>query len=74
MFTPSAHIIIIDGPQGTGRKMFAFELALTLLYSAQRTAIVLADDSPLRQAIQKRRVLLPQLLTPAIINRKDFYP
>ena len=73
MFTPSAHIIIIDGPQGTGRKMFAFELALTLLYSAQRTAIVLADDSPLRQAIQKRRVLLPQLLTPAIINRKDFY-
>jgi hypothetical protein len=73
MFTPKAHIIIIDGALGAGRKMFAFELALTLLYNAQRTALVLADDSPLRQAIQKRRVLLPQLLTPEIISRKDFY-
>lgn len=73
MFTPKAHIIIIDGALGAGRKMFTFELALTLLYNAQRTAIVLSDDSPLRQAIQKRRVLLPQLLTPEIISRKDFY-
>jgi len=73
MFTPKAHIIIIDGPKGTGRKMLAFELALALLYNAQRTAIVLSDDSPLRQVLQKRRALLPQLLTPNIINRNDFY-
>lgn len=73
MFTPKAHIIIIDGPTDSGRNTLCFELALTLLYNAQRTAIVLAEDSPLRQAIKKRRMLLPQLLTPAIIDREAFY-
>jgi hypothetical protein len=73
MFTPKAHIIVIDGPKNTGRKMLSFELALTLLYNAQRTAIVLANDSPLRQTLQKRRILLPQLLSPMIIERENFY-
>jgi hypothetical protein len=73
MFTPKAHIVVIDGPKNTGRKMLTFELALALLYNAQRTAIVLAKDSPLRQVIQKRHTLLPQLLSPIIIERENFY-
>ena len=73
MFIPKAHIIIIDGPKGAGRKMFAFELALALLYNAQRTAIMLTPDSPLHQAIKKRVAMLPQLLSPAIITRENFY-
>ena len=73
MFEPKAHIIAIDGTKGTGRKTLCFELAVTLLHNAQRTAIVLADDSPLRNTLKKRMMLLPQLLTPAIINRQDFY-
>ena len=73
MFTPKAHIIIIDGQTDSGRNTLCFELALTLLYNAQRTAIVLAKDSPLRQVLKNRLLRLPQLLTPAIINREDFY-
>ena len=73
MFTPKAHIIIIDGPKGAGRKMFAFELALALLYNAQRTAIMLTPNSPLHQAIKKRSAMLPQLLSPTIITRENFY-
>jgi len=73
MFTPKAHIIIIDGPTDSGRNTLCFELALTLLYNAQRTALVLSEDSPLRQAIKKRLTLLPQLLTPSIISREEFY-
>lgn len=73
MFTPKAHIIIIDGAPNSGRKTLTFELALTLLYNAQRTALVLSPDSPLRQIIKKRKAILPQLLTPDIINQEDFY-
>lgn len=72
MFTPKAHIIIIDGPKGSGRNTLCFELALALLYNAQRTAIVLPPDSPLRNAIANRRKRMPQLLTPAILDRENF--
>ena len=73
MFTPKAHIIIIDGAEGSGRNTLCFELALALLYNAQRTAIVLPPDSPLRKAIINRQKKLPQLLTPVILNRENFY-
>jgi len=73
MFTPKAHIISIDGPDGAGRNTLCFELALTLLYNAQRTAIVLDADSPLRKTIRNRQQKIPQLLTPAILDKKDFY-
>ena len=73
MFTPSAHIIIIDGEKNSGRNMLCFELALLLLYNAQRTAIALTPDSPLHEVIKKRRIIMPQLLTPDIINLSDFY-
>ena len=73
MFTPKAHIIIIDGQEGSGRNTFAFELALTLLYNAQRTALVLTPDSPLRETVKKRKILMSEQLTPSIINRDDFY-
>ena len=73
MFIPKAHIIVIDGKENSGRNTLCFELALVLLYNAQKTAIVLADDSPLQATIKKRLNLLPQLLTPSIIKREDFY-
>lgn len=72
MFTPKAHIIIIDGAEGSGRNTLCFELALTLLYNAQRTAIVLPPDSPLRKTIANRQKKMPQLLTPAILDRENF--
>lgn len=73
MFTPKAHIIIIDGEKNSGRNMLCFELALILLYNAQRTALVLSPDSPLREALKKRRLTMPQLLTPAVISFDEFY-
>lgn len=73
MFTPKAHIIVIDGKENSGRNMLCFELALVLLYNAQKTAIVLSNDSPLQTTIKKRLNLLPQLLTPTIITKDDFY-
>ncbi|MBP5698867.1 MAG: hypothetical protein J6W96_05025 [Alphaproteobacteria bacterium] len=73
MFIPKAHIIIIDGEPASGKNTLCFELALMLLYNAQRTAVVLPPDSPLREAFKKRSKLLPQLLTPTIITRQDFY-
>ena len=73
MFTPKAHIIVIDGEKNSGRNMLCFELALLLLYNAQRTAIVLSPDSPLHESLKKRRMSLPQLLTPDIISPADFY-
>ena len=73
MFTPKAHIISIDGPKGSGRNTLCFELALTLLYNAQRTAIVLDAESPLRVAIKNRQKKMPELLTPVILDKKDFY-
>lgn len=73
MFTPKAHIIVIDGKESSGRNMLCFELALVLLYNAQKTAIVLSDDSPLKTTLKKRLNLLPQLLTPTIINKENFY-
>lgn len=73
MFIPQAHIIIIDGAQNSGRKTFALELAVTLLHNAQKTALVLSDDSPLRQTISQRHEKLSALLTPAVLNREEFY-
>ena len=73
MFDPKAHIIIVDGQSNTNRDTFCFELALALLYNAQKTAFVLSADSPLREIIKKRHLLLPELLSPAIINKEDFY-
>ena len=73
MFTPKAHIIIIDGKKNSGRNTLCFELALALLYSAQRTAIVASADSPLWQTVKERRKTMPELLTPAIITREEFY-
>ncbi len=73
MFIPKAHIIVIDGEKNSGRNMLCFELALILLYNAQRTAIVLAPDSPLREVLKKRRLTMSQLLTPTVITFDEFY-
>ncbi|MBO5285202.1 MAG: hypothetical protein J6B00_04925 [Alphaproteobacteria bacterium] len=72
MPAPDVHIVIIDGKPGSGRKTLAFELALTLLYNAQKTALLLTPDSPLRKTLQKRKEKFPTLLTPAILNREEF--
>lgn len=67
-----AHIIIIDGENGTGRKTLCLELAVALLYSQLKTAIVLNTDSPLAQTIAKRRHLSAALPVPDILSRSDF--
>lgn len=67
------HVVIIDGPARSGKKTLGFELALALLYNNQKTALLLAGDSPLRQTLQKRRQLYPELLTPEILSRDTFY-
>ena len=67
-----AHIIIIDGASGTGKKTLCFELALVLLYNQQKTALVLSDDSPLRQTLELRKARFPELPLPTVLSRKDF--
>ncbi|MBR1374318.1 hypothetical protein IJ556_07730 [bacterium] len=73
MFKPETHIIVIDGEPATGKNMLCFELSLILLYNAQRTAIVVDVDSPLRETIKKRIQAIPQLLTPTLLTRSEFY-
>ena len=64
-----SHIIILDGKKESGRKTLSFELALVLMYNNQKTALLLDNDSPMRQTLAKRPKDLP---TPAIINRENF--
>ncbi len=72
MTTSSAHIITVDGSPSSGKKLFCLELAITLLYNEQKTAILLPYDSPLRSIIQKRSSTNIDLPIPDIINREDF--
>ena len=67
-----AHIIIIDGETGTGKKTFGLELSLVLLYNQQKTALVLSTDSPLRQTLNLRKTQFPELPSPAILTREEF--
>lgn len=67
-----AHTIIIDGANGSGRKMLGFELALVLLYNMQKTALLLTPNSTLKQTILARQTQYPNLPTPQILNREDF--
>ncbi len=67
-----AHIIIIDGVAGSGRKTLCFELALTLLYNAQKTALLLQPNSPLRQTLMIRKKQYPNLPIPEILNQNEF--
>lgn len=67
-----AHIIIIDGEHGVGKKTFCFELAIILLYNQQKTALVLSTDSPLRQTLERRKKQFPALPLPAILSREEF--
>lgn len=73
MFKTKAHIILIDGKTEALRDMLCFELALTLLYNAQKTAIIIPSSSSLHQTISNRLKTLPQLLSPTILEEKDFY-
>lgn len=67
-----AHIIIVDGETGVGKKTFCFELALVLLYNQQKTALVLSADSPLHQTLHLRKTQFPELPLPAILTRESF--
>ncbi len=67
-----AHIIIIDGTSQSGKKLFGLELAITLMYNNQKTAILIPNDSPLQKIINKRKETHPFLPTPNIITRKNF--
>lgn len=72
MSDTNAHIIIVDGETGVGKKTFCFELALILLYNQQKTALLLAADSPLRKTLHLRKTQFPQLPIPTIITREEF--
>ena len=72
MQTSKAHIIIVDGTPSSGKKLFGLELAITLMYNKQKTAILLDKDSPLNQIISLRKKEYPDLPSPNIIDRKDF--
>lgn len=74
MQNTKAHIIIIDGAKSSGKKMFALELALVLLYNNQKTALLLSPDSPLKTTLDKRKEKYPYLPTPDILFREDFFP
>ncbi len=67
-----AHIIIVDGPSKSGKKLFGLELAITLMYNKQKTAILLDSDSPLNKIINTRLVSHQFLPTPTIINKDSF--
>ncbi len=73
MPSSKAHIIVIDGPHGSGRKTFCLELSLALLYCGQKTAVMLSPDSPLRQTLQKRQNIIPAQPIPSILNRQNFH-
>ncbi len=68
----SAHIVMVDGEKGSGRKTLSFELAIILLYNHQETALLLKEDSPLSETIQKRREQAPNLPQIPIINDTTF--
>lgn len=68
-----SHIIVIDGKNGIGKKMFSFELALALLYNNKTTALLLSADSPLHQTMNKRKTTYPFLPQPQIISHEEFY-
>lgn len=72
MTNKNAHIIIIDGTSKSGKKLFGLELAITLMYNNQKTAILLDSDSSLINIITDRKKSHPLLPTPDIITRKFF--
>lgn len=67
-----AHIIIVDGPSKSGKKLFGLELAITLMYNKQKTALLLDSDSPLNNIINSRITSHQFLPTPTIINKDSF--
>lgn len=72
MSCSKAHIIIIDGDKGTGRKTLCFELAVALLYSQLKTAVVASSDAPLSETFIKRQRLSSTLPSPTILSREEF--
>jgi len=68
-----SHIVIINGNKGSGCKTLALELALALIYSSEKTAILLSDTSLLHQTLAKRKRLFPALPCPEIITRSSFF-
>lgn len=72
MADKQAHIIIVDGVSKSGKKLFGLELAITLMYNKQKTAILLTNDSPLNQIIHSRLNSHQFLPTPAIITKENF--
>lgn len=72
MENKKAHIVIVDGASRSGKKLFGLELAITLLYNDQKTALLLSPDSPLCTIIENRNKSHPNLPTPNIIYRHNF--
>lgn len=72
MENKKAHIVIVDGSSQSGKKLFGLELAITLLYNEQKTALLLPTDSPLCSIIENRKKAYPNLPSPQIIYRHNF--
>ena len=66
------YIVVINGEKDTGRKTVCLELALVLLYNRQKTAVLLNEDSSLRQTFNNRRQKFPTLPQPDILERNSF--
>jgi hypothetical protein len=72
MENKKAHIVIVDGASRSGKKLFGLELAITLLYNDQKTALLLPTDSPLCSIIENRKKSHPELPSPQVIHRHNF--
>ena len=72
MENKKAHIVIVDGASRSGKKLFGLELAITLLYNDQKTALLLPTDSPLCSIIENRKKSYPELPSPQVIHRHNF--
>ena len=68
-----AHTIIIDGESLASKEALCFELAITLMYNDQKTAILLRPDSHIHKIIKNRKSHTQNLPTPTIICYEEYF-
>ena len=73
MQTHHAHTIIIDGDSLPSKEALGFELAITLMYNNQKTALLLRNNSPIHKIIKNRKTHSQNLPTPTIICYEEYF-
>lgn len=73
MQSKQAHTIIIDGESLPSKEALCFELAITLMYNNQKTALLLKQDSHMHKTIKNRRTHSQNLPTPTIICYEEYF-